>query len=109
MSISLNQQFYRENWNVLTFYNKAAVAISYRTKTVNCLNEFSITLMCAVTLFLLPLLIMFVNIAYNPRSAVSITITLKANIIIRISLGSLLHCTCQRYLFFFLATWNELL
>jgi hypothetical protein len=59
MKISLHQQLYIEDLNVLTFYNKAIVAIPYKVKILNCLHEFSITLMCTIPLFLLPLLIMF--------------------------------------------------
>lgn len=97
MKISLNQQVYTEDWNILTSYNKVTVAIPYKAKILNCLHEFSITIMRAVPLFLLSLSLSrgyVFNMAHNLWSAVSLTITLKATIMIRINLGSPLPCTC---------------
>lgn len=92
MKIVLNkQQLCIEDWNVVTFYNKATVATSWKIKMLNCLHEYSITLMCIILLFLLCPLITF-NMPHNPWSAVTLTITLKAIIMTQINFASHLNC-----------------
>jgi hypothetical protein len=94
MKISLNQQFYTEDWNILTFYNKATVAIPCKVKMLNCLHEFSHHAhVCNTVIFAHSLDYVF-NMPHNPWSAVSLTITLKATVMIRINLGSPLPGTC---------------